>query len=58
MTPLEERFNGFCDTVFGFKANPNTVIYALDEMIFYSLLLKCSYGGLLFAEIADAIIQS
>ncbi len=64
MTPLEERFNGFCDSVFGLKVNQDAVICVLDGIIFYSLLLKCSHGGLLddeiniFAEIADAIIQS
>lgn len=65
MTPLEERFNSFCDSVFGAKDNQDTVIGVVDQITYYCLCVNSTLDIDLvddeidmFAEIADAIIQS
>ncbi len=64
MTPLEERFNAFCDSVFGLKDHQDTAISVIDQITYYCLCDRTFDIHLvddeinMFAEIADAIIQS
>lgn len=64
MTPLEERCNKFCDSVFGTKENQDTVVNIIDQITYYCLCdrtfdIHFVYDEInMFAEIADAIIQS